>query len=186
MAKSGFDITKEIKNHEKRYTAILVILFIFGIMFAGYCILSIDNKELATTKKTVNYRYSSLSSSYQLITLTDKNKLSDKEGLKSNKVSIHIENTTDEKYEYKVLLKKDKITTKTCGCEKNIEDYKYVKYSLNGKDILKLDKEMVIYKGSLKKDESKDILVNIWIDETLSIKDYHYHGYFSIEKINQD
>lgn len=186
MAKSKFDITKSIRDHEKRYTTILVILFIFGIIFAGYCILSIDNKELATTKKTINYRYSSLSSSYQLITLTDKNKLTDKEGLKSNKVSIHIENTTDEKYEYKVVLKKDKATTKICGCEKNIEDYKYIKYSLNGKDILKLDKEMVIYKGSLKKDESKDILINIWIDENLSIKDYHYHGYFSIEKINQD
>ena len=44
---------------------------------------------------------------------------------------------------------------------------------------------MVIYQGTLKKNEEKDILVNIWLDE-MTDKNYHYHGYFSIEKINQD
>ena len=179
-------ITKELKAHEKRYTIILVILFVAIILFGGYCILSIDNKELSKTSKTINYRYSSVSSSYQVLTLTEKNKLTDKEGLNSNKVAIHVKNTTDTKYEYKIVLKKDKTATRICGCEKNIEDYKYIKYSLNGKDILKLNKDMVIYKGSLKKDEEKDILINIWIDKNLSINNYHYHGYFSIEKINQD
>lgn len=186
MAKSKFDITKELKEHEKKYTIILVILFIFAILFAGYCILSIDNKELNNISETINYRYSSLSSSYQVVSLTDKNKLADKEGLNSNKLSIHIENTTDSKYDYEIVLKKDKTTTRICGCEKNIEDYKYIRYSINGKDVLKLNKDMVVYKGSLKKDEKKDIMINIWIDKNLTIKDYHYHGYFSIEKINQD
>ena len=45
---------------------------------------------------------------------------------------------------------------------------------------------MVIYKGTLKKDEEKDILINIWLDKSLSINNYHFHGYFNIEKINQD
>ena len=178
-------ITRELKEHEKRYTIVLVILFIMVFIFIGYSVLSIDNKEVKTINKTVNYRYSSLSSSYKVITLTDKNKLTDKEGLSSNKISIHVENTTDTKYDYKIVLKKDKSTTKSCGCEKNIEDYKYIKYSLDG-EVLKLDKDMVIYKGSLKKDESKDIVLNIWLDKTLNINNYHYHGYFSIEKINQD
>ena len=184
--KNKFDITKNLKEHEKKYTIILVVLFIFLILFGGYCILSIDNKELTKINKEINYRYSSLSSTHQIITLTDKNKLSDKDGLDTNKLSIHIENTTDDKYEYRVVLKKDKATTKVCGCEKNIEDYKYIRYSLNGKDILKLDKDHVIYKGTLKKNESKDILINIWLDKSLSINNYHYHGYFGIEKINQD
>lgn len=186
MSKNKFDITKTIKEHEKRYTVILVIIFIFAILFSGYCILSIDNKELSKTTKTINYRYSSVSSTFQLITLTDKNKLTDKEGLNTNKLSIHLENTTDTKYDYKIVLKKDKTTTKICGCEKNIEDYKYIRYSLNGKDILKLDKDMVISKGTLKANEEKDVLINIWLDKSLSINNYHYHGYFSIEKINQD
>lgn len=186
MSKDKFDITKEIKTHEKKYTTILVIFFVFIILFAGYCILSIDNKELTKVNKPVNYRYSSLSSSYQVITLTDKNKLTDQEGLESNKVLIHIENTTDSEYEYKVVLKKDKATTKICGCEKNIEDYKYIRYSLNGKDVLNLDKDMVIYKGSLKSNETNYLVLNIWLDKNLSINNYHYHGYFSIERINQD
>lgn len=186
MSKNKFDITKELKTHEKKYTAILAILFIFIILFSGYLILSIDNKELNKLNKTVNYRYSSLSSSYQMITLTDKFKLADKEGLTTKKQSIHIENTTDDKYDYQIVLKKDKTITRVCGCEKNIEDYKYIKYSLNGKDILKLNKDYVIYKGSLKKNEEKDLLLNIWLDKSLSINNYHYHGYFSIEKINQD
>lgn len=179
-------ITKELKAHEKRYTIILVILFVFIILFSGYCILSIDNKKLSNTTNTINYRYSSVSSSYQVVTLTDKNKMTDKEGLNTSKLSIHIENTTDTKYDYKIVLKKDKTATKICGCEKNIDDYKYIKYSLNGKDILKLNKDMVIYKGTLKKGDKKDILINIWIDKNININNYHYHGYFSIEKINQD
>ena len=179
-------ITKQIKAHEKRYTIILVIVFILIIVFSGYCILSIDNKELNTIKKTINYRYSSVSSSFQVITLTDKNKLTNLEGLKTNKLSIHIENTTDTEYDYKIVLKKDKTITRVCGCEKNIEDYKYIRYSLDGVKVLKLDKDMVIYKGSLKNNEAKDVLINIWLDKNLSTTSYHYHGYFSIEKINQD
>lgn len=184
--KDKFDITQELKDHEKKYTIILVVLFLFVFGFLGYSLLSIDNKEIKTLDKTINYRYSSISSSFQLITLTDKNKLTDKDGLNTNKLSIHVENTTDNKYDYKIVLKKDKSTTKSCGCEKNIEDYKYIRYSLDGEKTLKLDKDMVIYKGTLNKDEEKDILINIWLDKSLSINNYHFHGYFSIEKINQD
>ena len=186
MTKNGFSITKELKEHEKRYTTILVIVFVFVFLFVGYYILSIDNKELNKLNKTVNYRYSSLSNSSQLVTLTNENILTDIEGLKTNKINIHLKNTTDNKYEYQIVLRKDEVQTRICGCEKNIEDYKYIKYSLNGKDVLKLDKDMVVYKGSLKKDGENDISLSIWLDKTLDVVNYHYHGYFSIEEINQD
>ena len=186
--KKKFSITNEIKKHEKKYTIITVIFFIFLILFTGYLILSIDNKELNINKKSINYRYSSLSTSFQKITLTNKNIMSNSEGLKSNKIPIHIENNTNTKYDYKIVLKKDKETTNICGCENNIEDYKYIRYSLNGKDVLKLDKNMIIYKKNIKEEETQDILINIWIDkDILNINNnYHYHGYFSIERINQD
>jgi hypothetical protein len=186
MAKQKFNIVKEVKQHEKKYTAILVVLFVFIIIFTGYCILSIDNKELNNNVKSINYRYTALSSSFQTITLTNKNIMSDIEGLDTNKTSIHIENNTNDKYDYKIVLKRDKATTKSCGCVEQSNDYKYIKYSLDGKNILNLDKDMVIYKGTLNKDEEKDILINIWLDKNLNIDNYHYHGYFSIEKINQD
>jgi len=183
--KNKFDIAKNIKEHEKKYTIALVILFVFLILFTGYCILSIDNKELKNINKSINYRYSSLSSTYQTVTLTNKNILNDKIGLDSNKYTIHIENTTNEKYDYKIVLKKDSRVTKTCGCINHTDDYRYIKYSLDSKEILRLNQNMVIYQGTLKKNEEKDILVNIWLDE-MTDKNYHYHGYFSIEKINQD
>lgn len=183
--KNKFDIAKEIKEHEKKYTIILVLIFVFLILLSGYCILSIDNKELKSINKNINYRYSSLSSTYQLITLTNKNILKDKEGLNTNKINIHIKNTTNKKYDYKIVIKKDNKITKTCGCENNENEYKYIKYSINGKDILKLNQDMVIYRDSLKENEEKDIFVNIWLDENTN-NNYHYHGYFSVEKINQD
>lgn len=182
--KNKFDIAKELKEHEKKYTIILVLIFVFLILFTGYCILSIDNKELKSINKNINYRYSSLSSTYQLITLTNKSILPDKEGLNTNKITIHIENTTDNKYDYKIVLKKDNRITKTCGCINNADDYKHIKYSVDG-NILTLNSDMVIYKGSLKRNEEKDIQVNIWLDENTN-SNYHYHGYFSIEKINQE
>ena len=120
-----------------------------------------------------------------MITLTNKNIMDDNNGLNSNKVSIHIDNSTNKKYDYKIVLKKDKSTTKACGCVEHNDDYKNIRYSINGKDVLKLDSDYVIYKGTLKKDEEKDILINIWLDKSTS-NDYHYHGYFNIEKINQD
>ena len=185
MAKNKFDIISEVREHENKYTIVLVVLFIFLILFGGYCILSIDNKELTTNTKSINYRYNSLTSNYKTITLTSKNILEDKEGLNSNKVSIHIENSTNKKYNYKIVLKRDKATTRICGCSSHEDDYKNIKYSLNEKDILKLDKDYVIYKGSLKKDEEKDILLNIWLDKNTN-SNYHYHGYFNIEEISQD
>lgn len=185
MTKRKFSVINELKEHEKKYTIILVVLFVSLILFTSYCILSIDNKKLSTNTKSINYRYNSLTTSFQTITLTNKNILEDKVGLKSNKVAIHIDNSTNKKYDYKIVLKKDKANTKICGCEDNSDDYKYIRYSINGKDVLKLDSDYVIYKGSLKKDEKEDILINIWLDKTTN-NNYHYHGYFNIEKINQD
>lgn len=188
MAKKKINIVSEIRKHEKKYTIILVVLFIFLILFTGYCILSIDNKKLTTNTKSINYRYNSVSTSYQVITLTSKNIMNINDGLNSPKIPIHIENNTNTKYSYKIVLKKDKQTTKKCGCENNIEDYKHIKYSLNGKDILNLNEDMVIYKGNIKRDEDKDIYINIWVDPSIldNNSNYHFHGYFSIEKINQD
>ena len=183
--KDKFDITKELKEHEKKYTTILVILFIFLILFTAYCILSIDNKELKKINKNINYRYSSISTSYQVLTLTNKDKLRNQDGLNTNSYTIHIENTTNDKYDYKIVLKKDIKTTKACGCENHSDDYRYIKYSIEGKEVLKLNQDMTIYKGTLKKDESKDISVHIWLDETTN-DNYHFHAYFSVEKINQD
>ncbi len=183
--KNKFNVIKEIKNHEKKYTIFLVVLFIFLILFTGYCILSIDNKKLTNNTKSINYRYNSLSSSFQIITLTNKNIMDDISGLNTNKVLIHIENSTNKNYDYKIVLKKDKSTTKMCSCPEHNDDYKYIKYSINGKNVLKLDSNYVIYKGTLKKDEKKDLLVNIWLDQSTN-NDYHYHGYFKVEKINQD
>ena len=40
---------------------------------------------------------------------------------------------------------------------------------------------MVIYNSNLKKNEDKYILLNIWLDEKTP-SNYHYHGYFSVEK----
>lgn len=186
MTKSKFDITKEIKEHEKKYTIILVILFILILVFVGYYILSIDNKKLNTSNKTINYKYSSLSNSSRTITLTNNNILDDKDGLNTNKISINIKNTTDSKYDYKIVLKDDKSALKTCNCENDKEIYKYIKYSLNGKSVLTLSEDMVIYKGSLNQDKEKEILINIWLDKSLNTSNYQYHGYFSIEKTNQD
>ena len=183
--KDKFDITKELKEHEKKYTTILVILFIFLILFTAYCILSIDNKELKKINKNINYRYSSVSTSYQVLTLTSKDKLKDQDGLNTNSYTIHIENTTNDKYDYKIVLKKDNKTTRTCGCENHVDDYKYIKYSVDKKEVLKLNQDMTIYEGTLNKNKEDDIPVYIWLDETTN-DNYHFHGYFSVEKINQD
>ncbi|MBQ9019227.1 MAG: hypothetical protein IJ097_02815 [Bacilli bacterium] len=167
-------LVNEIKSHEKRYTIILVILFIVLIIGAFYYTLSIDNKSLKNKK--INYRYSNISSSYQTITLNSNNNSL----VNSNNYTITIDNNTSDKIEYKVLLLEDINSKKVCDCNNTIFDLNRIRYSLDKKDINKLNNDNIITEGVIDKKTRISININLWLNEN---DNNHFHGYFKIIKI---
>ena len=156
-------LIEEIKIHDKRYTVILVVVFVLLIMYGCYYILSIDNKNITTNN--INYRYSDISSSYQMITLTNEHQ----------KYSINIDNNTSEPIKYKVLLLEDTNTKKLCECSDKKFDLSTIKYSINGE--IKSLKDNVVLEGSIAKNKSVSLNVSMWLE-----KNDHFHGYFKIIK----
>lgn len=159
---------KELKSHEKRYTIILVIIFIVLILGGFYYALSVDNKVLEDNNKKINYRYSLISSSYQVITVTKK----------TNKYTINIENNTNDTIKYKVLLLEDTNTKNLCECKDKEFNTNDIKYSIGNK--INNLKDNIIAEGTLSKNKTIDIDVNIWLDKNSS--NDHFHGYFKIIK----
>ncbi len=169
---------KKIKENERKYTIILVIFFMIIIGIVGYNVLTIDNDELYSNIKTASANSPYLSLSSTNITLTNKNIMSEKNGLKSKKYAISIINNTDKVKQYKIYFVSDDKDICTCG--NKIFNKKSIRYSIDG-DVLSLDDDLFI-EGILRKNEKKDIVFSMWIsDEFKSNEELHFHGHFIIK-----
>lgn len=158
------DIIEKIKIHEKRYTTILVIIFILLILGIFYYFLSINNKIENNKITTISHKYNEITSSYQTITLTNK----------KTKYKININNNTENRINYKILLLEDIKSKEKCGCSITF-DNSNIKYTINGNtDSLK---DNIIASGTIGKNKSINIETTMWIDT-----DSHYHGYLKIIK----
>ena len=173
-------VIKNIKENGTKYTIILVIFFMLLIGFVGYNLITVTNDELYTDYKIASSMDDYLSLSSNNITLTNKNVISDEEGLKSNKYSIHIENNTNKVKQYKIYFVSD--YKDKCKCGNKLFDKSSIRYSINKKDVLTLKNDNLFIDGILKKNESKDIVFNMWIsNKTNTEEELHYHGHFIIK-----
>lgn len=168
---------KVLKDNEKKYTIILVIIFMLIITYAGYKVLTIDNSELYSSVNIASNNYSYVSITSSNITLTKNDIKSNEEGFNTNKRIIHIVNNTNKIQKYKIYLKSD--YKDKCICGNNLIDKKYIHYSFNDKDVLTLNDDLFV-EGNLKKKEKKDIIFNMWISDQV-VEDLHFHGHFVLE-----
>ncbi|MDY5874807.1 MAG: hypothetical protein SPJ74_01890 [Bacilli bacterium] len=176
----------KIKSNERKYTIILV--FIFMILFIVICffLFRVNGNKLYSSVDSA--RNEMLESSSRVITLTNDYILSDKVGLKTDKYVVTINNDIPEILNYKIKLVRDDIITSKCKCDTTSLLLNNIKYSLDGKNISTLvennNKEIIITTGSLKSGENKKVNINLWIDENVSKdKEHHFHGYFKVERI---
>lgn len=170
---------KVIKDNEKKYTVILVIFFMIIMAIFGYKLLTIDTNEYENIKiASSNDDYVSLNSSN--ITLTNKNIISNDLGISNDNYIIHISNNTDKIKKYKIYFVSD--YDNECSCGKKLFNKNDIRYSINNKDILTLEDDLLFTEGILKKKESKDITFNMWISDNINKdEDLHYHGHFIIK-----
>ena len=160
----------KIKSNERKYTVILV--FIFMILFIVICffLFRVNGNKLYSSVDSAKNEM--LESSSRVITLTNDYILSDKVGLKTDKYVVTINNDIPEILNYKIKLVRDDIITSKCKCDTTSLLLNNIKYSLDGKNISTLvennNKEIIITTGSLKSGENKKVNINLWIDENVS------------------
>lgn len=149
-------IINEIKTHEKRYTIILVSIFVLLIIYISTCAFAISNKVV---NDNIKYRYSAIMPSYQNITIDKEHK----------KYTIDIVNTKNETIRYKILLQKDNNI-------KDNFDMSNIKYSVDGhtKNLV----NNVISEGELSANMTISVDIGIWLENSSD----QFKGYFKIIK----
>ena len=161
---------KKIKENERKYTVILVIIFMSIFALVGYKVFSINSDVLIENVSASSYN-NYFSASLERIVLTNKDIYSDEEGLKTNKHVINIVNNTNVDKKYKIYFIRDGLDS--------------IKYSLNQKDILKLGEDNLFTEGSVGKGETISLTYNIWIDnQNIDLnKEYQINGHFIVKEI---
>jgi len=169
----------KIKANERKYTIILVIFFMILFMLIGYFTLRVDNNNL--TDNVSSIQSDIVLSSSKKVTLTTSDNIKDN-------YLVKIKNNSSETINYKLILVTDDTAVNSCGCTNRPLAYEYIKYSINKENISYIktnsNNEIVITTGSLKSGKLEKLKIDIWIDENIDTDiDYHFHGYFKIERV---
>ena len=171
-----------IKKHEKLYTAVLVIIFMIVIVTSVYLGLKADTIRLYDTRFDPP---SSLAVSSQIISLTNKNIMSDREGLDSEKITLKFLNNTGRNLNFVIRFLPDEETIKKCNCEDKIIDFTKIKFSLDGKKVQTFKNEdMIVTTGMLKNRKTDTIGIKFWIDEKEDkLEECYYYGKLVLEEL---
>ena len=163
---------KKIKENERKYTIVLVIIFMSIFSIIGYKLFSVDSNILFNNVSAYSKYNSYFSISSEVLTLTNKDIYSDDLGIKTEKHSINITNKTNKNKKYKIYLISE-------------NDKSNIRYSFNNIDILKLGDDNLFTEGTIKKGESINIKYNIWVNnQNIDISnEYVYKGKFIIKEI---
>lgn len=165
-----------IKANERKYTIYLVIIFMFLFTIVGYFTLKFNvddyNKDLKKDSITLNS---------DIVTLSEEDRLSDLDGLKSKSYKITIESGIEEATRYRIRLVKDDTLTDMCGCLEEIKPSD-LRVSFDG-DIVTYNNfdDIVIDTGKIRVHEVRTTYVKIWLSEDATT---HFHGRFILEKTN--
>lgn len=149
------NIVKEIKKHEKRYTIVLVAIFMLLILGIGYLLLTVDNKGLLNNINTVSNDTLSLSLSSIKVVLTKEDN--------TRLYPVIIENDNDTDINYTLVLEKDS----------NYDSSPNIKYSINNKEMKELDNGIIL-EGTINKKSKNKTLISVTSDD-------EFHGVFKIK-----
>lgn len=181
---AGRDIShviNKIKSNERKYTIILVSIFMFMFIFAGYFSL-----KYVPDGDNYNFDYydsDNVSISGQVVTLTSDDCVNDVDGLKSDAKVVNIYNGTSQNVNYKLIYKEDTDMREVCKCNESGFDLHNIKFSLDGKTVERFNEDEMIITTGMVKPRDKDIVnVRMWVDENC-LNSGHFHGKFVLEEI---
>ena len=179
----------KIKEHERRYTFILVVFFLCCFCFVGYEAFVVPTKtinsiDLSNNVQSLAPTSTGVSFSGRVFGLSSSSMMSSLEGLSSLPIYYEIQNNSLEDYPYQIVLVFDELNQKKCGCFNHVIDLQYLRFSLDGKTVHSFsDSSFVIDEDVLKVGEARTYSIRIWVDqEALINDDDHFHGYFVLQK----
>lgn len=173
----------KIKENEKKYMTILVIIFMIIFCLISYFTFRVNNKKLSNISEV-----NSLTLTANNFLLTNNDIKSDSLGLKSSGNTITITNNTNELINYKLKLVRDIQNINKDNCSDREVPLEYIRYSIDGVNVStivpKKNGEIVIITGCLKGHKTKKLNIKLWLAEDITRdKNYHFHGYFTVEKL---
>ncbi len=188
--KKNSKAVQALQKNEKQYTYLFVGVFLLLFLYFGYQLFFVPDSIFAKLQRTSTtiavepkeefVDLNMVSTSSELVTLTEDNILSDEEGEHSTPYAIHIKNNTDTVLPYRIILKEDLVMKNRCGCEDNY--FSHIRYQVNQKTKSFEDGSNLVLEGELESREEKEIIVYLWFEENLSSeKDIHFHGQFILE-----
>lgn len=182
---SGIKIThtiNKIKEHEARYTLILTTIFVVLIISVFYVVFRFDSDDLAEEYANM---YAHLSSSGRLVYINESDILNDTEGLKSEPYTVNFSNMTGNTINYVIRFIEEKDMVENCKCD--IVDYRDIRFSFDGVNVLRFDDEnMIVTSGMIKSNEKGSLDVHFWIDESVpKDTECNYYGKFIFEEFNE-
>ena len=175
---------KRIKK-ERRYTAILVCIFIVAILFISYFVFtkvnSINLRSVNTKNLTTIYELNN-NGLNNIINIKNKN----------TKLNYHftIKNNSNKTINYYIYLDEDTSFINYDKCKNNLVDYKYLLFSINNYEYKPLIstynkiRKYVIYESTLNRKESEKINLKIKYDDLVDTNK-HYHGIITVKEIEE-
>ena len=175
---------KRIKK-ERRYTAILVCIFIVVILTVSYFVFtkvnSINLRSVNTENLTTIYELNN-NGLNNIINIKNKN----------TKLNYHftIKNNSNKSINYYIYLDEDTSFIKYDNCKDNLIDYNYLLFSINNSSyeplMSKLDqsRKYVIYENSIKGKGTEKINLKIKYDPSIQTNK-HYHGIITVKELEE-
>jgi hypothetical protein len=190
VKKKNSKAVQALQKNEKQYTYLFVGVFLLLFLYFGYQLFFVPDSIFAKLQKTSTtiavepieevVDLNMVSTSSELVTLTEDNILSDDEGEQSTPYIIRVKNNADNAIPYRIFLKEDLVMKNRCGCEDNY--FSHIRYRVDQNTRSFEDGSNLVIEGELESKEEKEIFVYLWFEENLSSeKDIHFHGHFILE-----
>jgi len=182
----------KIKAKERQYTIISVIavlLITSFILLLSFSSVQKEEGRMVFEVENLEIQYQSHGQELSnIVSLVNLHPLSDKDGLKTEKYSFSVTNTGKKKSSYQVCIIDDIEMIELDECFQNLVDRKFVKYSVDGKNIFRLteNEEDCIIADDLDPNKTKKYQLNFFISEEFTkIKNSHFHAKIVVKKINK-
>ncbi len=177
---SGKEIShtiSKIKENERFYTILLVLVFMVTISVSIYIGLRVNLSSLSADE--LSTYASGFSYSGQLIHLDSTNI-----GMENAKTyTISSSNFTSDDINYLMKIVLDQHFIKECRCEDMIASYDQIHFSFEDKEVRSFsNSDLVLKTGFLPRGKKDSLRVSIWLDESVDTN-VHFYGRIEINEL---
>ena len=179
-------LLSRIKAREVELTFCCVVICLVVICVSLYFVFSAvrDPKDYNTmTVGDFSVSFNTVGESLgNIINLTPLTPISDAQGQETASYGVHIENSSDQRQAFQIVLESDSSMIAEDGCSDRQLDNQYLHYQIEDSNVLPLvdttDSSSVLFSSYLEPGEKKTYQIRIWVADTVPVEylDYHYHG----------